>query len=139
MWKAGDVHWVADIQGGYSMATLGQSTINGEVSSTGAPIARNSTDLFQATLITRVNNTSLSLTYGQDVWGPETWDQQFGLAIGRLYVAKVTQSFGASQVSLKYEHWGNLPGDPYQVPTFTLNGPVNLPIDELYATYTLNF
>ncbi len=133
MWKASDIHWVADIQGGYSMATLGQSTIS---TVTGG---RNSTDSFLGTLTTRIHDTSLSLSYGQDVWGPEDWDRQFGLVIGQLIVAQVTQKFGLSQISLKYEHWGNLPGDPYQVPAFAFNDTVNLPIDELYATYTLNF
>lgn len=126
MWKTDNLHWVADLQGGYSTAILGYTSTNGH----------SSTDLFQGNLTARINDTSLTFGYGQNVWGPEFWDQQFGLTIGRLYTAILAQKFGQSQVSLKYESWSNLPGDPYSIPN--LNG-VNLPIEELYATYTLNF
>jgi hypothetical protein len=125
MWKADDIHWVLDLAGGYSTATLGQSSA-----------VRSSTDLFMGTLTTRVQNTSISLSYGQDVWGPESWDVQFGDTIGQLIIAQIVQKFGLSQISLKYEYWGNLPGDPYQYAA--ING-VSLPIGELYAAYTLNF
>jgi hypothetical protein len=125
MWKTDQLHWIVDLQGGYSMASLGQSSV-----------IRSSTDLFEGTLTGWIHDTSLSFTYGQDVWGPETWDVQYGDTIGQIYVAQATQKFGLSTLSLKYERWSNLPGDPYQYPN--ING-VNLPIDELYATYTLNF
>lgn len=125
MWRTDELHWVLDLQGGYSMASLGQTSA-----------IRSSTDLFQSTLTWWMHDTSLALTYGQDVWGPESWDVQFGDTIGQLYVAQVTQKFGASQISAKYERWANLPGDPYQYAS--ING-VNLPIDEIYVTYMLNF
>lgn len=125
MWKTGDVHWIADLEGGYSTASLGQSSA-----------IRSSTNFLNTSLTVRIHDTKLTAGYGRDVWGPEDWDVQFGQTIGQLFLAQISQKFGLSEVSLKYERWDNLPGDPYQFAT--ING-INLPMDELYATYKLNF
>jgi hypothetical protein len=90
---------------------------------------------------TRINNTSLTLGYSSDIYGPEDWLIQFGDVIGAQYLVQLTQKFGNSTVSLKYEEW-----DEDTNPTFNNSAPVTsilysfaLPMRELYATYTLNF
>jgi len=100
---------------------------------------RSSVNSLSGSLATRVDDTTVTLGYGRDIWGPEDWHRQFGISIGQAFLAQAVQKFGASEVSVKYERWDNLPGDPYQSLPGQLVGGVTLPIDEIYATYKLNF
>jgi hypothetical protein len=99
---------------------------------------------FDSSLTTRYKAITLSLGYGEDVYGPDDWYQVFGEIIGNRYRASATYSFGSSDLSIKYEGWRDKDASLYHDPVntvLTAEGTMIIqpPIDQVMTTYTIRF